>query len=107
MRAKSQRQLAQAVRVSQAAVSGWTRRPDWPFARRGPWDVAKVKSWAANLQENRAADGDAGGKSGKVTTALRRERMLHERLKRKRLEGTLVERRLLDAALEELAKLFV
>jgi len=45
-RAPSLRDLARQVGKSVSTVSGWLKRPDWPFPRRPPWEVAKVREWA-------------------------------------------------------------
>lgn len=47
MKAQSQRELAKAVGKSQPAVRKWIHDDRWPFGKTGPWDVAKVKAWAA------------------------------------------------------------
>lgn len=41
------RELAVAVQRSHVAVSKWVNDPRWPFAKRGPWDVGKVREWMA------------------------------------------------------------
>jgi hypothetical protein len=53
---KTQAELAAAVGKSQQAIGKWIHDDRWPFARTGPWDVAKVKAWAARtLSPNPAA----------------------------------------------------
>lgn len=49
----------------------------------------------------------AGCKAWAVSLGYKVEKMLHERVKRKRAEGSVVERTLLDRALEAMARLFV
>ena len=50
------RSLASALGVNAGQVSRWSKRPDWPVARKGPWsesDLAKVVEWRKGLQEDR------------------------------------------------------
>ena len=65
--AKSQRDLARKLGKDPAAVNRWVRDDRWPFSRRGPWDVAKVKACAATTlapdpAEAVNADGQPGQK---------------------------------------------
>lgn len=111
----SGRQLAKALGVSESTTREYLARPDWPIGRTGPWTAAQVeqaKKFREQLQENRAgpepSDAASDGPSAqKVNTALKLEKMLHERLKRRQREGQLVERALLDGAMGSLTKLFV
>ena len=86
-------------------------RADWPVGKAPPWgrgDVQRVRAWQATLQEDRGGDdGEGDGKARAVNLGYKLERMLHERVKRKRAEGSVVDRALLDRALEALARLFV
>lgn len=45
--ARSQHELATALRRSQSAISLWTKRPDWPFGRpiRWPLAISEVRAW--------------------------------------------------------------
>lgn len=105
----SGRKLAAELGVSQKTVREYLARPDWPVKRSPAWspaDVAAVRRWQATLQEDRR-DVDADATAAKVNTGLKLEKMLHERVKRKRAEGSVVDRVLVDRALEALARLFV
>lgn len=106
----SGRKLALELGVSQKTVREYLARPDWPVRKAPPWpagDVERVRKWQATLQEDRAAEDEGEGKARTINLGYKLERMLHERVKRKRAEGSVVERALLDGALEALAKLFV
>ncbi len=103
--ARSQRELAAAVGLSQPAILKWIRHEAWPFPATGPWDVKKVQAWAAGLQEDRAKPITGAGE--KINQAWKLEKTLHERVKRKQREGQLVDRSLLDRALEAVTKSYV
>jgi hypothetical protein len=52
-------ELASQVGRCIGTVSRWTRRDDWPFARRGPWGavtVERIKTWAADTLAPNPAD---------------------------------------------------
>jgi hypothetical protein len=97
--------LAKLLEVTPQAVSVWVRREDWPVATSGPWadaDVENIRAWRSTLQENRAA-----GVQSTEDQKLKRERRRTMVIKRKALEGRLVDRDLLDAALVSLTRGFV
>jgi hypothetical protein len=53
------RALARLAARAPSTVCAWAKRDDWPFGP-APWPAAKlsaIKAWAAELQEDRAADG--------------------------------------------------
>ena len=108
---ESGRKLALELGVSQKTVREYLARADWPVGRTPPWgpkDVAAVRAWRASLQEDRSDDeAQDNGKARAVSLGLKLEKMLHERVKRKRAEGSVVDRALLDRALEAMARLFV
>jgi hypothetical protein len=106
----SGRQLAAELGIGESTVREYLKRPDFPVRTSPPWssaEVAKIRAWRQTLQEDRAGDGKADPSSTAVNTGYKLERMLLTRAQRKKLEGFLIERRLLDAALEGLTKLFV
>jgi hypothetical protein len=104
------RALANAVGCDEKAIRRAIAQPGWPVRRSAPWtatDATKVNAWRATRQEDRASGEIDSAQAGKVNTGLKLERMLLTRAQRKRLEGELIPRNLLDAALEGLSKLFV
>lgn len=52
--AADRHELAAALDVTEHAVRAWTQRYDWPFSKRGPFPIARVRRWRAeNLNEPR------------------------------------------------------
>lgn len=56
--ARSQHQLAKALSRSQAAISHWTKRPDWPFGRpiRWPLKISAVRAWSDSTLTKDSSD---------------------------------------------------
>jgi hypothetical protein len=115
-KALSGRALAKALNVSDSTVREYLKREDWPVKRRSaPWpaaDVATIAAWRTMLQEDRSRSvepetGPDGRPVVNVDRILKTARAKLVTAQYKRLEGSLVDRRLLDAALEALAKTFV
>ena len=125
----SRKRLAAILEVDPATLRRYLKRSDWPVDRAPPWsaaDVEAVRRWRGTLQEDRAAGAHARGNPAppdeqaspapledlgaaykKVQILLSRERMEHERLKRRLLAGELIERDRIDESLGGLADLFV
>ena len=98
--APSQRALAKSIGRSPGTIGGWVAHPEWPFGRRGPFNVEAVRQWAANTLTRDAGDVGADRTADVATdrasdhrdlTVLQRARvaklvaeveLLRERLKR-------------------------
>jgi len=107
---KSGRALAKALGVGESTVREYLQRAEWPVKRRAPWsatDLQRINAWRRQLQEDRGGSASSDDDTVKINKHLKLESMLLKRTQRKKLEGTLVEKHLLDGALEGLAKLFV
>jgi hypothetical protein len=68
-------------------VSRWAKRPDWPFAKRGPWprrDVPSMLRWAADTLERDAGPADAGAEGGADNTAALRKQKLQQEIRKLR-----------------------
>lgn len=127
--AKTTRELAGLLGISQPVLVRATKKPDWPVRRAAPWsaaDVAAIVSWRAQLQPDRSAparEAAAPAASGAAThpqagsndavllrqveLLLKKERMLHEKRKREILEEQFILRDLVDGSMGGLAALFV
>jgi hypothetical protein len=106
----SGRQLAAALGIGESTVREYLKRPDFPVRRTPPWpagDIAKIAAWRKELQEDRAEATKSDPSATAVSTGYKLEQMLLTRTRRRKLEEALIDRRLLDAALEGLSKLFV
>ncbi len=104
----SGRDFARRVGVSDAALRGYLKRDDFPCRRSPPWqlaDVGKVAAWRQGLQEDRASDQPKTAQAGQVTVAAKLETMLFTRAKRKRLVGQLVDRAILESAVDAFEQL--
>lgn len=58
-------ELAEAVERDKGTISRWTKREDWPFARKAPWpasDKPKILRWVADTLEKETTGG-AGAKA--------------------------------------------
>lgn len=120
MSARTLAELARKLGVSKQAACKWSQRPDWPFSRRGPFDVEQVREWrsAALEQPPQSATAAAPAASpppADPTAALRKigperlaklliaqERQAILKLQRQKLAGELVSR--VDVEREWLAK---
>ena len=127
-------ELAEALGIAGSTVSRYLRRADWPTGRAPPWspgEIERIRRWRAGLQEDRAAGEHSGEAPGggavraegeqrraplledlaaaykKVQILLSRERMEHERLKRRLLAGELIEREQIDHTLGGLTDVFL
>jgi hypothetical protein len=117
---RSGRHFAEVLGCSESTFRELVGRSDWPVARREPpWtlmDAAKVRNWRAGFQEDRNAAAAGGGAAAggtadaggmRLNDLLKFERAKLLQVQRKRLEGLLVDRALLEVSLEALARLFV
>ena len=107
MRCSSQQALADALGVNKGTLSRYLDREDWPVGRRPPWgpkDIEAVLAWQKTLQEDRAK---ASAVASQAATLLKVESAKMKQLQRKALEGLVIDRRLVDKALEALARLYV
>jgi len=122
MGAANQSKLANLVGVSRKAVTEWLRRPDFPVRHAAPWndaEVEQIRRWKTTLQEDRSSSSMPGTSPNpqagaydpmmrmQIDTLLKREKMLHEKLKREITEGKYMPRDLVDGAMGGLAVLFV
>lgn len=113
--ARTQRQLADLLGITQQAVSKLSKRRDWPVRRRGPWsteDVTKLTQWRATLQEDRsqlafASDDELGTLYKQSQLLLKTEQAKRARLEREVLTGEKIRREALDSALGGMAAAFV
>ena len=103
----SRRKLADALGVDEKTVRNLVGRPDWPAAKGPPWsagDVEAVGAWRQTLQEDRSRE---SGIATQAKALLAVESAKMKQLQRKKLEGLVIDRGLLDSALLALTKLFV
>jgi len=104
---RSGRALARELNVGESTVREYLARPDWPVGLAPPWsadDVAAVRTWQKTLQEDRARSSTL---ASNASTLLKVESAKIKQLQRKTLEGLVIDRRLVDRALEALARLYV
>lgn len=77
---KTVTELAGLVGRDASQISRWTKRDDWPFARKSPWpkaDVPKILNWIADtLERGRPAKEKQGETGG--TTELRKQKLQQE-----------------------------
>jgi hypothetical protein len=109
--AKSQRELARQIGVSQPSVAKLVKHADWPVRRKAPWrssDVDIIKRWRKSLNGNHDDSMTTlSSAKKKVDIMLASERMKNERIKREITEGQYVRRELMDGALGGMAAVFV
>ena len=87
---KSQSSLAKSIGVSPRTVTEWLGRPDWPFAKRGPWNVKAIQDWRSGLQEDRSRPPTNNQAQANLEYKAEQARTL--KMKREILEGNYVPR---------------
>ena len=84
--AKSLRALGRAVGRSAPTILAWTRRTDWPFATKPPWDVEEVRRWMQTLEpEPGSEEREPGGNAPQLPEA--KLRLVLKRVERLELEN--------------------
>jgi hypothetical protein len=76
-------ELSGLVERDPGTVSRWTKRDDWPFAKKAPWsrgDVPKILRWVADTLERdtRPDRGEGDDESADDTKALRKQKLREE-----------------------------
>jgi len=127
-KARTQAELADALGISRARVSQYTRDVRWPFGSRGDFDIAKVRAWRRTLHSNSSgptATGSAPDRERATTAggldlairairvrrfqaaeALDKEKLRHLELARAELEGQLMRVSQVNAAWDLIAAMW-
>jgi phage terminase Nu1 subunit (DNA packaging protein) len=96
-------ELSELVERDAGTVSRWTKRDDWPFAKRAPWprrDVPKILAWVADTLERDAKAEPGGDETKELRKQKLREEIRKLRANAEQAETALARERgdLLDAA---------
>lgn len=98
--AKTQKALADAFGITEAAVRKWLKDARWPFAARGPWKVADVRRWRRVALRNEAE------RSG-VERDLKETKLQLQRLELSQRSGLVVDRQVHVDALLAIGETFI
>jgi len=98
----NQRNLADALGVSQPAIRKWLQHPDWPFPRVAPWKIADLPAmelWRKeNLRQDHADRPPASGDEKAARVDVLRERARKLKLQNDETDGRLHDSKACEAA---------
>lgn len=108
--ARTQRDLARTFSTTEATVSRWLKRSDWPVRRRGPWseqDIETIEQWRLLLQDDRSGKSRSPvspDAKHRADTLLKVHRARKVKAEADMAEGRVVDRDLLELGIVAVAR---